>query len=176
MAHFPNFDMLVISEVPETLTDGTTYPAQIRKLGLGAPELNQSWLHFPPSSRWNGTLLSSSMFAQGLTSSVSYGMHIGSPALGIPGSLTIGGYDKIEGLVLYIYLPKSTCDAIISLLPVTYQKKYGLYFWDVGDPRYNLIVSSRAFLSFTFRLNSGISQNFTINVPFALLNLTLTHQ
>ena len=231
-AAFPNFDMLVVSAAHETLPDGTTYPPQVGKLGLGAPEFNQSWLHFPPNPRWNGTLLPSSMFAQGLTTSISYGMHIGSPALGITGSLTIGGYDQsralgvissqaysidhlpidlldiglgvaeghtplpfnyksgllaagnssigvalsvlVEAPIPYIYLPKSTCDAITSYLPVTYQKKYGLYFWDVESPRYKLIVSSSAFLSFTFRLDGGISQNFTIKVPLALLNLTLT--
>jgi hypothetical protein len=74
----------------------------------------------------------------------------------------------------YIYLPQSTCDAITRYLPVTYQDKYGLYLWNTADSNYNLIVSSPAFLSFAFRLNSSISQNLTINVPFALLNLTLT--
>ncbi|KAH7333320.1 hypothetical protein BKA65DRAFT_564501 [Rhexocercosporidium sp. MPI-PUGE-AT-0058] len=82
----------------KTLPDGTTYPAQIRKLVLGAPEFNQSWLHFPPDPRWNGNLLPSSMFAQGLTSSISYGMHIDSPALGIPGPLIIGGHDHSRAL------------------------------------------------------------------------------
>jgi hypothetical protein len=37
-----------------------------------------------------------------------------------------------------------------------------------------MIISSPAFLSFTFRLNMSTSQNITINVPFGLLNLTLT--
>lgn len=40
------------------------------------------------------------MLAQGLTSSISYGMHIGSPALGIPDFLTIGGYDQSRALGL----------------------------------------------------------------------------
>jgi hypothetical protein len=58
-------------------------------------------------------------------------------------------------------------------LLVTYEEKYGLYFWDTTHSTYNLIASSPAFLSFTFRLNSSLSQNLTINVPFALLNLAL---
>jgi hypothetical protein len=37
-----------------------------------------------------------------------------------------------------------------------------------------MIVSSPSYLSFTFRLNSAVSQNITIRVPFSLLNLTLT--
>jgi hypothetical protein len=57
---------------------------------------------------------------------------------------------------------------------VTYEAKYGLYFWNTGDPNYKVIVSSPAFLSFTFRANGSISQNMTINVPFSLLNLTLS--
>ncbi|KAF4627047.1 hypothetical protein G7Y89_g11107 [Cudoniella acicularis] len=44
-----NFDMLVITAANERLPDGTTYPAQIGKLGLGAPNFNQTWLHFPPN-------------------------------------------------------------------------------------------------------------------------------
>lgn len=231
-AVLPDFDMLAISSAQESLPDGTTYPAQIGRLGLGAPEFNQSWLHFPPTPRWNGTLLPSFLFGQGSTSSISYGMHIGSPALGIPGSLNIGGYDQsrvlgpvssqaytidhlpidlldigigvaeggppfqfksksgllaagnssiglalsvlVEAPIPYIYLPQSTCDAITSFLPVTYRTEYGLYFWNVDDPQYKLIVSSPAFLSFIFCLNSSISQIMTINIPFALLNLTLT--
>jgi hypothetical protein len=218
-----NFDMLVISAANEELPDGTTYPVQIGKLGLGAPNFNQTWLHFPPNPRWNGTLLPSALFEQGMAPSNSYAMHIGSAAMGIPGSLNIGGFDQsraigpvssqvynidhlpidlldigigvaegaspfnftsqsgllaegnssigvatsvfVEAPVPYIYLPQSTCDAITQYLPVTFQKKYGLY---------KRIVSSPSFLSFTFRLSDSLSQNMTINVPFALLNLTLT--
>lgn len=231
-AVLPDYDLLVISSAYETLPDGTTYPVQIGKLGLGAPEFNQSWNFFPPNPRWNGTQLSSAIYSAGRTSSISYGMHVGSVALGIPGSLSMGGYDssrvlgpvssqayiidhlpidlldigigvaeggspfdfdskegllhvgnstmgvalsvQVEAPIPYIYLPQSTCDAITKNLPVTYQPKLGLYFWNTNDPKYNAIVSSPAFLSFTFRANSSITQNFTINVPFALLNLTLT--
>lgn len=227
-----DFDLLVITSAHETLPDGTTYPAQIGKLSLGAPNANQSWRHFPPSPHWNGTLLSSALFEKGVSPSNSYGMHIGSASMGIPGSLNFGGFDQsraigpvssqaynidhlpidlldigigvaegaspfnftsrsgllaegnsslapattvfVEAPVTYIYLPQSTCDAITQYLPVTYQSKYGLYFWNNADPNYKRIVSSPTFLSFTFRLNNSVSQNMTINVPFALLNLTLT--
>ncbi|KAF4636541.1 hypothetical protein G7Y89_g1542 [Cudoniella acicularis] len=74
----------------------------------------------------------------------------------------------------YLYLPQSTCDAITADLPVTYQPNLDLYFWNINDARYQTIISSPTFLSFTFRMNSSILQNFTINVPFRLLNLTLT--
>ncbi|KAF4627049.1 hypothetical protein G7Y89_g11108 [Cudoniella acicularis] len=159
-------------------------------------------------------------------------MHIGSAAMGIPGSLNIGGFDQSRamgpvssqvysidhlpidlldigigvaegaspfnftsqsGLLAkgnssfgvatpvfvkapdpYIYLPQSTCDAITQYLPVTFQQKYVLYFWNTEDANYKRIVSSPSFLSFTFRLSGSLSQNMAINVPFALLNLTLT--
>lgn len=80
---------------------------------------------------------------------------------------------SINSLAPYLHLPKSTCDAIASKLPVTYQSKYGLYFWNTDDPQYQKIVSSPSCLGFTFR-ESESSKNFTINVPFSLLNLTLT--
>ena len=76
----------------------------------------------------------------------------------------------------YLSLPNSTCSAIARDLPVTYQAKYGLYFWNTTDPRYAQIVTSPSFLSFTFRASgdsTGTNGNMTINVPFALLNLTL---
>ncbi|KAL2073784.1 hypothetical protein VTL71DRAFT_11110 [Oculimacula yallundae] len=79
----------------------------------------------------------------------------------------------ISALAPYLHLPKSTCDAIAAKLPVKYQAKYGLYFWDTSDPKYEDIVSSPSCLTFTFRL-SQTEKNLTINVPFKLLNLTLT--
>jgi hypothetical protein len=80
---------------------------------------------------------------------------------------------SVNSLAPYLHLPKSTCDAIAAKLPVTYQSKYGLYFWNTDDPQYEKIVSSPSCLSFTFR-ESQSGNNFTINVPFKLLNLTLT--
>jgi hypothetical protein len=81
---------------------------------------------------------------------------------------------SINPLAPYLHLPRSTCDAIASHLPVTYQAKYGLYFWNTNDPQYQKIVSSPSCLTFTFTRNSSPQSNLTINVPFQLLNLTLT--
>ncbi len=67
----------------------------------------------------------------------------------------------------YMNLPNSTCAAIAQELPVTYNAKYGLYFWNVEDPQYTKIVTSPTFLSFTF------DNEFIVKVPFQLLNLTL---
>ena len=71
----------------------------------------------------------------------------------------------------YLNLPNSTCAAIAADLPVTYSNKYGLFLWDVSDPRYQQIVGSPAYLSFIFATVSPAK--LTINVPFRLLNLTL---
>lgn len=73
----------------------------------------------------------------------------------------------------YLAVPSSTCAAIATSLPVTYNPKYGLYFWNVYDPRYNRIVRSPSYLSFTFRAQGLDTANITIKVPFRLLNLTL---
>lgn len=231
-AELDDFDLLVLEEAYSTLPDGTNYSVQVGKLALGSPAVNQSWAYLPNNPNWNGTLLTSSLFAQGRTPSNSYGMHIGSAVMGIPGSLNIGGYDQnralapassqvysidhlpidlldigigvaegqspfnftvksglmasgnssiglsmsvdVDATVPYLYLPSSTCDAITRNLPVTFQPRLGLYLWNTTDTQYKTIVSSPAFLGFTFRLNSSISQNFTIKVPFALLNLNLT--
>lgn len=79
----------------------------------------------------------------------------------------------IEATIPYLYLPGSTCDAIAAQIPVTFHSDYGLYFWNTMDPKYARIVTSPAYLSFTFRPNQSNSQNMTIKVPFGLLNLTL---
>jgi hypothetical protein len=226
-----DFDLLVVSSAYIQLPNGSIYTPVVGKLSLGAPNFNQTWDDFPPHANWNGTFLPSSMFEAGKAPSNSYGMHIGSAAMGIPGSLNIGGYDQsrvlgdvsaqaytidhlpidlldigigvaegqspfnftsrtgllasgnlsigvsmpvlVEATVPYLFLPQSSCDAIARNLPVTYDPNLGLYLWNTADPAYNTIVSSPSFLAFTFRLNNSVSQNLTINVPFALLNLTL---
>jgi len=71
----------------------------------------------------------------------------------------------------YINLPRDTCDAIASHLPVTYSPEFNLYLWNVESPAYERIIKSAHYLSFTFAPGTGFTN--TINVPFALLNLTL---
>lgn len=75
--------------------------------------------------------------------------------------------------VPYIYLPRETCDAIAEYLPVTYSSDYNLYLWDTEDSAYEDIVSSPHYLSFLFSDDTKTSAH--INVPFALLNLTLEY-
>ncbi|KAK4096343.1 acid protease, partial [Parathielavia hyrcaniae] len=72
----------------------------------------------------------------------------------------------------YLTLPKSTCDAIASHLPVTYNASLGLYLWDTTSPSYDPIVSSASALSFTFMGESN-TDSLDIHIPFRHLNLTL---
>ena len=229
----PNLSLQVILAGYYTLPNGTTYLPEVGTLALGGENINQSYPQVNGVNNFNASLLSGYLYAAGQISSNSYGLHIGSAALDIPGSAYVGGYDQsrvlgvvstqstfsassalpidlldigigvaeggspfnftsksgllmqgnssisvslqvlIEATIPYLYLPRSTCNAIASQLPVIYQSDYGLYFWDTTDPQYALIVSSPSYLSFTFRLNQGNSDNITINVPFKLLNLTL---
>lgn len=74
--------------------------------------------------------------------------------------------------VPHLYLPKDTCDAIASHLPVTYSSEFNLYLWDTEKQAYKDILSSPHHLAFTFASDNG--DESTISVPFALLNLTLT--
>jgi hypothetical protein len=71
----------------------------------------------------------------------------------------------------YLYLPKETCDAIAEHIPVTYSADYNLYLWDTDSTAYENIVSSPHYLSFAFTDDTKTTAH--INVPFALLNLTL---
>lgn len=84
-----------------------------------------------------------------------------------------GDYVKVSprpGLP-YLYLPKETCDAIADYLPVKYSADYNLYLWDTEDSAYEDIVTSPHYLQFLFTDDTKTSAH--INVPFALLNLTL---
>jgi hypothetical protein len=73
----------------------------------------------------------------------------------------------------YMYLPKSVCDSIATHLPVSYNKDFNLYIWDTTSSAYIDILSSPHSLTFTF--DSAIGSGTNINVPFALLKLTLDY-
>jgi hypothetical protein len=230
-AKIPDLSLQVILYGYYTLPNGTKYLPEVGTLALGAEGINQSYPSVGSITNFNASLISGYLYETDQIASNSYGLHIGSAALGIPGSAFVGGYDQsrvlgevtaqsyalyslpidlldigigvaegaspftypsksgllaqgnssigvalpvlIEATIPYLYLPGSTCDAIASQLPVTFQPDYGLYFWNTADLQYTRIVTSPAYLSFTFRLNRSDSQNMTINVPFKLLNLTL---
>jgi hypothetical protein len=75
--------------------------------------------------------------------------------------------------VPYLHLPGKTCETIADLLPVTLDPDIGYYMWNTDDPLFEHIVSSPAYLSFTFPPASGATEDVVIKVPFSLLNLTL---
>ena len=72
----------------------------------------------------------------------------------------------------YLYLPSSVCSRWpkTSLYPSTQTTTY--YLWNVTSPSYTPIVTSPSYLNFTFN-GPNNQPPLTINVPFALLNLTL---
>ncbi|KAJ5638785.1 hypothetical protein N7528_001175 [Penicillium herquei] len=227
----PDVDLITVSAGWQTYPGGKAYPLEVGTLSLGSPDINQT---FGAEIKINTTFVTSYLYdSRGSTNipSYSYGMHIGSASLGIPGSLLLGGYDQnrvigdvsaqsfasgsfpielydmslgvaeggspwsysnktgllaqgntslasglrviVDPVNPYIYLPKSSCDAIAAELPVTYEADYGLYFWNTTDSQYDKIVTSPAFLAFKFSKNNLNDEEITINVPFALLNLTL---
>lgn len=78
---------------------------------------------------------------------------------------------SLNPLVPYMFLPFGMCEAISEWLPVSYLPNLGLYAWNTKDYRYEAIINSPAYLSFTFQQST--TTNITIKVPFSLLNLTL---
>ncbi|KAI9699964.1 MAG: hypothetical protein M1836_002498 [Candelina mexicana] len=73
----------------------------------------------------------------------------------------------------YLFLPKATCDALASHLPVTYNSELGLYLWITANPKYQQIIKSPSYLSFIFASSPNHTAKTTINVHFGLLNLRL---
>jgi len=137
----PKFDMLVISEGHSTLPNGTNFPLEIGYLSLGAPDANQSWVN--GTGRFSANMLSSYFWQTGGIASYSYGMHIGSPTIGLPGSLYIGGYDqsRVVGPVTYQppgqnWLPIDLLDIGIAVAvgksPFNFTSKANLLVQDNG--------------------------------------------
>lgn len=73
----------------------------------------------------------------------------------------------------YIHLPGKTCEEIAKYLPIKFDDTLRYWLWNTSDPAYRTIVTSPAYLGFTFPPAYGASNNVTIKVPFSLLNLTL---
>lgn len=81
---------------------------------------------------------------------------------------------NIEPGTPYMFLPRSSCDAIVAAadLPVSFDEALGLYLWDSSNPRYHTVVSSASYLAFNFRGPDGAEM--TVKAPWKLFNLTLT--
>ncbi|KAJ5319314.1 uncharacterized protein N7506_012018 [Penicillium brevicompactum] len=90
----PEVDLILIRAGWQTYPNGQAYPLEVGTLSLGSPELNQT---FGSTIKINTTFVNSYLYDQGGVNTIpsySYGMHIGSASLGIPGSLHLGGYDQ----------------------------------------------------------------------------------
>ncbi|KAJ5353756.1 hypothetical protein N7541_006320 [Penicillium brevicompactum] len=90
----PEVDLILIRSGWQTYPNGQAYPLEVGTLSLGSPELNQT---FGSTIKINTTFINSYLYDQGGVNAIpsySYGMHIGSASLGIPGSLHLGGYDQ----------------------------------------------------------------------------------
>ncbi|KAG9963684.1 hypothetical protein KCU61_g3552, partial [Aureobasidium melanogenum] len=74
-----------------------------------------------------------------------------------------------------LYLPARTCEGLANVLPIYFDQGTKYYVWNTSDPMYKQVVTSPAYLSFTFPPAPGASNNVTIKIPFALLNLTLSY-
>ena len=92
--------------------------------------------------------------------------------LQIDGKYNSSQFTTMDARYPYMYLPTSTCEAIASYLPITWNPDLALYLWDTDNPAYNDIATSPSYLSFAFQSGTSVS-NATIKIPFALLNLTL---
>lgn len=73
----------------------------------------------------------------------------------------------------YLYLPPTTCNAIADYLPVSYDAYLGLYLWNTSAPEFESIISSPHYLSFHFHTSGTSGATQSIEIPFALFNLTL---
>ena len=78
-----------------------------------------------------------------------------------------------DPLAPYLHLPRDTCDNLAKYLPVYFDMNSGYYLWNTSDPTYTNITSSAGYLGFVFPPATGDTDDVTIKVPFALLNLTL---
>ncbi|RAH54566.1 aspartic protease [Aspergillus piperis CBS 112811] len=90
----PDVDMIIIYSGWQTYPGGQAYPLEVGILSLGCPAINQT---FGNVIKINTTFVTSYFYEQEGSLNIpsySYGMHIGSAALGIPGSLLLGGYDQ----------------------------------------------------------------------------------
>lgn len=72
----------------------------------------------------------------------------------------------------YIVLPRSTCDALTVDLPIYWDDSLAFYIWNTSSPDYSeAMIKSKSYYTFSF---ASASSNLPINVPLALMHLTLT--
>ncbi|PQE25164.1 Peptidase aspartic protein [Rutstroemia sp. NJR-2017a BVV2] len=110
-----DFELLVIESAHQPLANGSKYVPEIGTLALGSPDSNQSF----SDTNLTGQYLSSALYSQGKIPSNSFGLHIGSAALNIPGSLVLGGYDESRVLEPIITQTSSNGTFPLSLVDLS---------------------------------------------------------
>lgn len=85
----PNVSLTGLSDAYQEYPNGRNYPMEVGILSMGAPSLTHIWGY---TMVFIGSYLYKA--ASRRTPSYSYGIHIGSAKLGIPGSAWLGGYDR----------------------------------------------------------------------------------
>lgn len=88
----PRVSLIGISQGYQTYPDGQNYPLEVGVLSLGANEVNQTFT-VNDTHAVEANLVTGWLYESVRIPSYSYGMHIGSAAQKIPGSLLLGGYD-----------------------------------------------------------------------------------
>ncbi|KAF3387456.1 hypothetical protein F1880_001450 [Penicillium rolfsii] len=83
----PNVSITGIYDGYQTYPNGRNYPLEVGVLSFGAPRLTHIW-------GYTMMMIASYLYTSNGTPSYSWGLHIGSAALGIPGSAVLGGYDR----------------------------------------------------------------------------------
>lgn len=103
-----------------TMSNGSSYPVRVGNLALGSPNPVQTFL-IGNGSNVTGQLLTGNLKNNNEIPSSSFGLHIGSANLGIPGSLILGGYDqaRIVGPVASYDVAGVAGEPIVSLIDVT---------------------------------------------------------
>lgn len=77
-----------------TYPSGLEVPFTLGGLSLGAPNFNNTITTDDEVIQVDANIPTSYLYQQGVIPSASFGLHIGSVAMGIPGSLWFGGYDR----------------------------------------------------------------------------------
>jgi hypothetical protein len=132
----PSADFVGIVQGYQTYPGGQNYPLEVGVLSLNAADINQTFSE-SAGAGFNGTIVTSWAYTSGKIESYSWGMHIGSATLGIPGSLYLGGFDanRVLGEVTaqeYVngWLPIQMQDISIGVVdgvsPWSYSNKEGL--------------------------------------------------
>ncbi|KAL2787197.1 hypothetical protein BJX66DRAFT_328073 [Aspergillus keveii] len=189
----PRSDLVGIMQASQTYPGGQEYPLQVGVLSLGAPTINHTYSWPSDAGGYDRNRVYGDVSAQPFLSDGSLPKQLLDIGLGVAGeggspwnftsktgllaknnsTLETGSIVQASTADPYIYLPQSSCGSIAAELPLYYEPDYGLYFWNTSDPQYPKLVLTPSFMSFTFSKNGLNNENLTINVPFALLSLTL---